>query len=135
MAKKKPESKLAHDIVNSFNQSLTLIEEHHYTIERLAKDLKRFEGEVDRQLEAGSQVMTSQVQRLVAAAREFLSVCRRDGRAPFVPHCLAAIDYLVNSEDAVPDFEHYDGFEDDMAVFQHVIDRFDLKVKIGSKAA
>lgn len=135
MARKKPESNLAPDVTSSFNESLTLIVEHHYTIERLTKDLKRFEGEVDRQLEAGSPVMLSQVQRLVAISREFLSLCRHDGKAAHVPYCLAAIDYLVSSEDAVPDFKDYDGFEDDLAVFKHVVEQFDLKVKVNGKAA
>lgn len=127
--------KLSGEILASFNSSLTVIREHHYTIERLTKDLKHFEGELDRQLEKSSRIVESHVRRMISVAREFLALCRRDGTAEHVPHCLAAVDYLVNSEDAVPDFEHYDGFEDDEAVLQHVIHSFSLKIQALINAA
>jgi uncharacterized membrane protein YkvA (DUF1232 family) len=123
------------DIAQSFEQSLKVVTEHHYAIERLAKDLKAFEGRVDRELAGNSTLMETQIRTLMATARDFLALCRRDGAAEHVPYCLAAVDYLLNSEDAVTDFTDYDGFEDDVEVFRQVVDRFNLRIKSRLSAA
>ena len=110
----------------SFDQSLLAIKEHHYTIRKLTVDLKHFEASLNRQLETNHRVVESPIRNLISLAKEFLALCRRDGSAEHVPYCLAAVDYLVCEDDAVPDFECYDGFEDDRQVFEAVIQKFNL---------
>jgi uncharacterized membrane protein YkvA (DUF1232 family) len=128
-------AKLSGDVQESFNSSLLVIREHHYAIDRLMKDLRHFEGELDRQLVKSNQIIEMPIRRLIAVARDILSLCRKNGNAEYVSYCLAAVDYLVNAEDAVPDFEHYDGFEDDEAVFRYVIAQFSLPIQIPGKVA
>ena len=121
---------LTGEIAKSFSHSYSIICEFHYATERLTRDVKRLETQLEREIEETSPVIERQVRDLIAAAREFLALCRKDSKAEYVPYCLAAVDYLVNSEDAVPDFQDYDGFSDDIAVFAAVVREFGLQVKL-----
>jgi len=123
------------EVADSFEHSLAAINQHLYTTERLTKDLKHFESEVSRQIERDGKVIESGVQMLIGQAKELLKLCRTNATADYVPYCLAAVDYLVNADDAIPDFLEYDGFDDDCAVFECVIRSFNLPVKRARGAA
>jgi uncharacterized membrane protein YkvA (DUF1232 family) len=122
-------------IRQSFEESLKTITEHHYAISQLTRDLKVFESRVATALERNDPIIESSVQKLVETARTFLKLCQANGRAAYVTHCLAAVDYLVNPNDAVEDFATYDGFDDDYAVFEMVIQEFDLGSKFKRSVA
>jgi hypothetical protein len=130
-----PKNSLKGEIASSFANSLASILEHQYVIERLIKDLRHFEGELDRQLETNLRIVDSHVRKLIADARSLLKLCQIDGKAGYVPYCLAAVDYLVNSNDAVTDFSDYDGFDDDREVIDSVINEFGLRDKLLGNAA
>lgn len=120
-------NKLPRAIRAPFEASLNSILEYHDSFKRLSDDLRRFELTLHTRLTEG-QAIEIQVRRLLRTAKKLLTLCRMNPTEKYVPQCLAAIDYFVQSEDSMKDFSGLDSFDDDAAVFEAVIQEFGLKL-------
>lgn len=115
----------------AFAESLRAIVEHRDAIQRLAKDLSRLESAIR---DNGRNFNRPQGLKAVSTARALLGLCMKSGDQKHVPFCLAAIDYVVDCDDAISDESGIDGFDDDIEVLNAVIDHFDLWKQIKAVA-
>jgi len=132
---KKIDLKLPPGIKEAYEGSLGAIIGYEDAINRLTKELKREAETIERQARSTGKVVVSRALGLVEVARNLLSCCRQDTLAKHVPYSLAAIDYLVSEIDANPDFESYEGFDDDRRVFETIAQEFNLDIGIVLKKA
>lgn len=117
---------LSKQVAAGFAQSLQEITGHHLAIRSLTKELRLYEARLTPGPGDENQLNGSQARHLIRTARSMLQLCREDSHADFVPFCLAAVDYLVSTDDAQNDFDSAEGLDDDQQVMDAVIRQFSL---------
>lgn len=120
--------KLSKELSGYFNESLEHIVTYQDSLLRITKQLKIFEKSVTQMAMENDHFHLSKAQELIAMSWAVLDLCRKNLHAKMVPYCLAAVDYLLDSEDAIADLDGFDGFDDDEKVLKSVILKYDLKI-------
>jgi len=115
------------EIKDSFEHSLARITEHHDAIRRLTKELKVYEAKGRDAINEAEKDLTPHLSELVEKARFLLLKVRENPQAEFAAYALAAVDYLVNEEDARADFKDESGLDDDKQVLDQIIAGFGIK--------
>ncbi|MEY4631891.1 MAG: hypothetical protein RIQ81_2011 [Pseudomonadota bacterium] len=92
---------------------------------RVESGLITFETRL-RVAEHSSAPGARKARQLLTAAQRLFTQAKANPGAAFVPHVLAAIDYLVKETDEIPDFSNEKSFVDDQQVIDAVSRHFRL---------
>ncbi len=118
------------DTVNLFKEHLEKVFGYSDTIGRLEIALSTFEQGFKNALSENEFLDKDLAIELLNQAKALLAVCKNNSYKNHVPYSLAAISYLVCSEDAICDFTELDGLEDDQEVLNFVINAFSLDEEV-----
>ena len=77
--------------------------------------------------------LRKEAEQLIIEARIFLDLADEDAKHERRPHLLAAVIYLIQTDDAQADFARHDGLVDDAAVFAEVMRMFDLDLEVSNR--
>ncbi len=115
------------ETVEAFRLHIENVFNHSDTVARLEKALAAFEKGFQEALSDNEFLDKKLAVVLLERGKALLAVCKKDLYKNHVPYSLAAISYLVCSEDAICDFKEIDGLEDDQEVLNFVIKEFSLE--------
>jgi hypothetical protein len=99
-------------------------------------DFRRIEGGLvafDTRLRVAERAAvpgTKTARSLFETAQRLFKLAKANPMDGFVPHAIAAIDYLVTESDDIPDFSEDKSFRDDQHVLDAVIVHFGIRDKI-----
>ena len=118
------------EIKNNCESIFYSIVNFKHSIEKLEKDLLEYEQRLKKTVEKNEFLDVEKAYELIKKSKILLHICKDSAGHDFVPYVLTAVAYLINIEDASPDFNCIDGFDDDEEVFHKVIEHFNLQTKI-----
>lgn len=112
-------------VLDTYDRLLRRILYRQETFERVESGLIAFETRL-RVAEHSSAPGAHKARKLLTTAGRLLAQAKSDPLAAFVPHVLAAIDYLIKETDEIPDFSNANSFRDDQQVLEAVMGHFGL---------
>lgn len=115
------------EIQTSYTRILERILHHEDTIQRLESALSAFDVRI-KVAEKSNAASAHLARELCDKAMRIIALVKKSPGQEFVPHALAAIDYLVTENDGDPDFGSDAGFQDDADVLKDVIKHFNISL-------
>ena len=121
-----PDLGLGPEIQEAYESSLHSVGNIDYPSQHFEKELENFEMKIRHEVVEGQPVIEADVKQIIKDARRLMEFAYEEEDRDSRNIIYAAIDYLLNDVDAVPDFSDYDGFDDDRNVLDFFLNSLGL---------
>jgi len=108
------------DVESLFKKQVDDVISHRVLVQKIRRQLDAFIPRLEEAFTKFEFIDQDKARQCLAISRELLGKCEANPNAEFVPFCLAAINYFIETDDANPDFSTLDGFDDDLEVLEKV---------------